>query len=220
MSTVAPATSTIAKEVPGADTLLGAARLFLRFPTPKLLFGYGLALAGVRLALAARGGEPLGWGDLAVLAGVALYWPLQEWTLHAFVLHFVPRTLFGRTIDPIFARYHRWHHAHPWVLERTFLPTRVLIPLLPLNALLWWWAAPRLGVAVTGMAAMAAAALVYEWTHYLTHTPYRPRSAYYRRVHRLHMQHHFKDEQRYFAFTAPFLDDMLGTGDRDPEPRR
>jgi hypothetical protein len=215
MTAVAPTTSTIAREVPGADTLGGAARLFFRFPTPRLLLGYALALGAVRASLAALGYGALGLGDALVALGVAIYWPLQEWTLHAWLLHLRPRTLFGVRIDPIFARYHRYHHEHPWVLERTFLPTRVLIPLLPVNVLVWWLAAPTLGVALTGMAAMAVAALVYEWTHYLTHTPYRPRSAYYARVHKNHMLHHFRDDQAWFAFTAPWLDRVLRTTRKD-----
>ena len=45
----------------------------------------------------------------------------------------------------------------------------------PVVVAVWWVALPT-GPALTGMASMAAAALVYEWVHYLTHTPYRPRS--------------------------------------------
>ncbi len=211
MTAVAPTTSTMAKEIPGADTLPGAIRLFFRFPTPRLLLGYACLLGAVRVGLAVAGQTPVALGDLLVMLGVAAYWPLQEWTLHAWLLHLRPRTVWGIRVDPIFARYHRYHHEHPWVLERTFLPTRVLLPLLPVNVAAWWLAAPSWGVAVTGMASMAVAALVYEWTHYLTHTPYRPRSAYYARVHRNHMLHHFRDDQAYFAFTAPWLDRVLRT---------
>jgi hypothetical protein len=134
--------------------------------------------------------------------------------LHKYVLHLAPRTFLGLKIDPVFARYHRYHHDHPWVLERTFLPTRILVPLIPLNVLVWWLASPTWSVALTGAAAMGFAALAYEWTHYLTHTPYRPRSAYYRRIHRNHMQHHFKDDARWFAFVVPAVDDVFGTAER------
>ncbi len=216
MTTVAPKIETLARDVPGAETLLGAIRLFTRFPTPRILLA---KLSILVLARAWVGG--LGGWDLAIVAGVAAYWPLQEWFLHKSLLHLRPRTVLGVQVDPVFARYHRYHHRHPWVLERTFLPTAVLVPLLPINVALWWLVMPSWGLAITAMAAMTAAALAYEWTHYLTHTPYRPRSAYYRRIHRNHMLHHFKDDAAYFAFTAPWMDEWLGTGDaarRDEQP--
>jgi hypothetical protein len=209
MSSVAPVTSTNAREVPGADTLRGAARLFFRFPTPRILLAKLAVLGCVRAALG-----PPGLGDAAIVAGVVVVWPAMEWFLHKRLLHLGPLRVLGRTYHPVFARYHDYHHRHPWVIERTFLPTRVLVPLLPVNIALFSAVMPTWRLAVTGMTAMTAAALVYEWTHYLTHTPYRPRSAYYQRVHKNHMQHHFKDDARYFAFTAPWIDRALGTSDR------
>ena len=59
------------------------------------------------------------------------------------------------------------------------------------------------------------ATLLYEWVHYLTHTPYRPRSAYLRRIVRNHRLHHFKNEHHWYAFTAPLVDTLFGT---NPEP--
>jgi hypothetical protein len=206
MTAVAPKVETMARDVPGAETLAGAVRLFFRFPTPRIL---AAKLAAVVALRAWVGG--IGWADAAIVAGVAVYWPLQEWLLHSKLLHLRPRTLLGVQIDPVFARYHRYHHRHPWVLERTFLPTRVLVPLLPLNVALWWIVTPSWGLALTGMGALTTAAALYEWTHYLTHTPYRPRSGYYRRIHKNHMLHHFKDEQAFFAFTVPAMDALLGT---------
>lgn len=212
MTAVAPRSSTVARDIPGAETLGGAIRLFFRFPTPRLLLGSGLGYAAARLAL---GGLTV-W-DVAILLAVAAYWPLQEWVLHAYILHLRPRKVLGVMVDPVFAKFHRYHHAHPWVLERTFLPTQVLLPLMPVNVLLFWAVMPTLGLAVTAMGAMTAVTLVYEWTHYLTHTPYRPRSRYYRKIQQNHMRHHFQDDQRYFAFTGPWLDDVFGTGDK-PSP--
>ena len=206
MTAIAPATSTNARAVAGADTLRGATLLFLRFSTPRLLAANVVVLVIARL----YAGDFRAW-DAVVVAAVALYWPIQEWVLHAYVLHMRPRVVRGVTVDPTFAKYHRYHHAHPWVLERTFLPVRVLAPLIPLNVLVFWLVMPTWGLALTAMAAMATAALVYEWTHYLTHTPYRPRSRYYRAIQRNHMRHHFQDDRSYFAFTAPWMDGWMGT---------
>lgn len=213
MTTVAPKVETIARDVPGAETLSGAARLFLRFPTPRILAVKLAIVLALRAWLA-----DVRWADGAILVGVAVYWPLQEWLLHSQLLHLRPRRVFGFNIDPVFAQYHRYHHRHPWVLERTFLPTRVLVPLVPLNVALWWLVTPAWGLALTGVGTLTLAALLYEWTHYLTHTPYRPRSRYYRRIHKNHMLHHFKNEDAFFAFTVPAMDTLLGTEDVSGRP--
>jgi hypothetical protein len=212
LASVAPRVQTSARSVPGADTLRGVIRLFFQFPTPRLFAAKALIL------LAARGflGPLSGW-DALVLLGIALYWPFQEWLLHATVLHLRPRDVLGVHVDPYFARRHRWHHRHPWVLEGTFLPLRVVVPLLPINVGLWWLVMPTVGLAATATLGMTLAALLYEWVHYLAHTPYRPRSAYFRRVVHNHGLHHFRSERHWYAFSVPWIDQLLGTG---PEASR
>ena len=58
--------------------------------------------------------------------------------------------------------------------------------------------------------------LLYEWTHYLTHTRYKPKGKYYRRIWQLHRWHHYKHEGYWFSFTVPYLDGWFGTG---PDPK-
>ncbi len=64
--------------------------------------------------------------------------------------------------------------------------------------------------------AAAASSLLYEWTHFLTHTRYVPRGRLYRRIWKHHRLHHFKHEGYWFAFTVPWIDGWLGTG---PDPQ-
>lgn len=198
-------------ELGSVESLPQAAALFFRHDSPRLLVVHLGVLLAVRLV---HGG--LGPGDLLAVVAVAIYWPLQEWVLHIHLLHMRPFHLRGRRVDPFMARIHRAHHREPWNLDFVFLPVKVLLPLIPLNALLWWLAVPSTGPALTGMTAMAAAALLYEWVHYLTHTPYRPRSRYYRSIWRGHRLHHFKNERYWHAFTVPLVDTLLGT---NPDPR-
>jgi len=54
--------------------------------------------------------------------------------------------------------------------------------------------------------------LGYEWTHYLVHSDYRPRSRAYRAVWRNHRLHHYKNEHYWFTVTtAATADRVLGT---------
>lgn len=207
MSAIAPSKQTYAREVENTDTLRGCAALFFRFPTPRVLALKILAFIIARPFL-----DPLTYMDAVFVGAVVIWWPFQEWLLHWKMLHFKPFKLGPFTIDPYMSKKHRYHHRHPWLLETTFLPTESFYVLVPLHIGLWWWLSPTQGLAATGIIAFATAALIYEWVHYLTHTPYRPRSAYYRWIWRNHRLHHFKNEHYWHSFTAPFLDVALGTG--------
>ena len=56
-----------------------------------------------------------------------------------------------------------------------------------------------------------ALGLCYEWTHFLIHTAYRPRSATYMRIWRNHRLHHFKNEHFWHGITNNLSDRVLGT---------
>jgi hypothetical protein len=209
MSSIAPTTVTCAKTVPEAKTLTGALALFLRFPTPKILGAKALLFVVLRSLL----GEFSIW-ESAVVAAVILWWPFQEWFLHKTVLHLKPRVIFGHNFDPMFAKRHRYHHSFPWILETTFLPTGFVLAMTPLHVGLWFLFAPNWEFACTGIAAYTFVTIVYEWTHYLTHSPYRPRSEYVKKIYKNHALHHFKNENYWFSFTVPAIDRFCGT---DPE---
>jgi len=191
--------------------LTDAVREFLRHPSARIFAAQALILAVARVALGRFTRR-----DAGIAAAVVAWWPLQEWLAHKYILHAPPRSLAGRTWDPAAARYHRAHHANPWDLGHTMLPLWVVLPALPLNALLWMVIAPTRRTAVTGMLASASAALVYEWTHFLTHTGYRPRRSWFTKLQRRHRLHHFKDEHLWLGFTVPYVDDLFGTA---PDPR-
>jgi sterol desaturase/sphingolipid hydroxylase (fatty acid hydroxylase superfamily) len=80
---------------------------------------------------------------------------------------------------------------------------------------LWWLLMPAPGLALTAMISFGAAALHYEWVHYMTHTSVAPRSGWFRRVRRNHRYHHFKSERYWYGFTLPLVDTLLGT---NPKP--
>jgi len=208
VSAAAAERATRLAEVDGPQTLGDAFRVFLRYPSPRIL----LALLAASLAGRALLGAP-GAGDLAVLAAVVVWWPVQEWTLHVFALHLPPRRWLGRTIEFEFARRHRIHHQEPWRYEWIFLPVWVHL-LAPLLVLLFLAILPA-ALAATAMAGFVAMALQYEWTHFLVHTRYAPRSARAREIFRNHRLHHFKNEHYWFGFTVVLVDRLLGTA---PEP--
>jgi len=184
------------------STLRSAIHCFFGYLSPRVLTVTSLATLGIRLTLGA-------WSlwDAAIVLGIVAFWPLQEWLIHVFILHYRPLTLRGRTIDFPTPRSHRAHHRDPWNIDILFIPSHVFTYAIPLQFALWIELAPSLPLAFTGLATSYALTLHYEWVHYLVHTRYRPTSWLYDRLWRNHRLHHCKNEHYWFGVT------MLG-GDR------
>jgi len=194
-----------------AKTLGGALRLFSTGGSPKLLvFQVIVAFIG-RLFLA-----PPTWDDLWIFVAVFTWWPFQEWAAHLWILHQKPRKIGPWTWDSAAARVHRYHHRHPWQLEAIFVPTVVILVLMPIHALFWIGVTPNLSLALSGIIAYTIASIMYEWIHFFAHIPYRPKSRWMKTIQKNHLAHHFKNEHYWHAFTIPAIDKLMGTG---PDPK-
>lgn len=148
----------------------------------------------------------------AVIAGALVaFQPFQEWLIHVYILHWRPRKLGRWTIDFELARRHRHHHADPSDLLVGFMPTRTLVLATLGHAAFWALAMPSAALAWTGMLTVATIGLVYEWTHYVVHTSYKPQTAWAKQVFRYHRLHHFKNENYWMGVTNHFGDLVLGT---------
>lgn len=155
--------------------------------------------------------------DLLLAGALVAFQPLQEWLIHVYILHYKPRRVFGVMLDPEVCRKHRAHHRDPWTLSDVFIPRRTLLTLLPIHIAIWWLVTPSIGLMMTGLSATFGIGLLYEWTHFLIHTHYKPRSAVYKRIFRYHRLHHFKNEHYWFGVTMHSGDKLLRTmpGPRD-----
>lgn len=179
---------------------------FLGHPGPKILLPLTAGALIARLALGRWR-----WRDLGIAAGVLAAEPFSEWLIHVGVLHFRPRTVGGRVVDPLLARKHRAHHRDPRDEELVFVPMPVLKTFLPGLAVAWLAGTRRLRPALTGVATSYAMLSAYEWTHFLIHSTYRPRRRLYRAVWRAHRLHHFRNENYWFGVTSHLGDRVLGT---------
>jgi sterol desaturase/sphingolipid hydroxylase (fatty acid hydroxylase superfamily) len=150
------------------------------------------------------------WWDLLIPAIILAVQPFTEWLIHVFLLHFKPREVGGRTIDPLVSRKHRAHHADPKDAGLVFVPmpallglvfglAAVLLPTMPLSR------------GLSALLAAYAMLFVYEWTHFLIHSSYRPQHRLYRYVWRAHRNHHFRNEHYWFGVTMHLADHVLGT---------
>jgi hypothetical protein len=119
---------------------------------------------------------------------VALF-PVLEWVIHVFILHFRPRKVAGIRIDSELARDHRRHHADPRNIPLVFIPWRSLIAVIAGDFAISLFAFPRLGQGLTFLFAVGVTGLLYEWAH--------------------HRLHHYKNEHYWFTVTSSATADRL-----------
>lgn len=196
-----------------------AIRTFCSHTSPRLIAGFVLVFGLWRLAL---GGWS--WVDAAIALAILAYFPINEWLIHVFMLHWKPRTLFGRTIDFYLPKTHRRHHADPWNLYWVFVPRHVHLWVAPaigvLLALLWPWKAWVL----TAVTTYLLLGLHYEWVHFLAHIPWCPQNRvlgpYYQRRVREHRYHHFRNENYWWGVSMGLGDRLFGTAPKVDETAR
>ena len=148
-----------------------------------------------------------GWWDTAglVLVGYCV-WTLFEYWLHRIVFHFEPEEGIGAKLHWMI---HGVHHDHPNDPLRLVMPPAASVPLaLIFYALFWLVLGPDRAYAFG--AGFLAGYLAYDMLHFALHHR-RPTSRLGRRLHELHMRHHFQDDRRGFGVSAPWWDLVFGT---------
>jgi hypothetical protein len=190
---------------PASVELPELARWFAGRPTPRLMAGTAVAAAAIRVALGR-------WSraDALLVGGMLAAQPLTEWVIHTRLLHRRPRKVLGVNTDPVAARDHRRHHADPTDLRLVFVPMPTMLEALA-GSLVGAALAPDRRRAATALGAGFSIFLGYEWTHFLIHTPYRPRRAWYRSRWRTHRLHHYRNEHYWFGVTTHLGDQALRT---------
>jgi sterol desaturase/sphingolipid hydroxylase (fatty acid hydroxylase superfamily) len=186
-------------------TLAGAARIFFSKRSPQVITAVFLASVGAMVAVG-----QWSWWDLLAPGILIAIEPFTEWLIHVHLLHFKPRPVGGRTLDPLVARKHRAHHVDPKDLDLVFIPMPALLPLIGALAVGFLLPLP-LGRGIAALVGAYAMLFTYEWTHALIHSPYRPRHRIYRAVWRAHRNHHFRNEHYWFGVTMHLADHVLGT---------
>jgi sterol desaturase/sphingolipid hydroxylase (fatty acid hydroxylase superfamily) len=187
-------------------SLKDAARLFMTYKNARILVPAAGAAIAARVVLGRFSRR-----DAAVVAVTVGIEPFVEWLVHVHVLHQPPRTVGGRRVELLSSRSHRAHHMEPRDPRMVFVYASHLVPIMAglaaSNALLI--RKPR--AIVTGVATSFTFLAAYEWTHFLIHSSYVPRTALYRTIRRTHQLHHFRNENYWFGIMTPVSDKVLNT---------
>lgn len=212
-STVAGVRPRVATHDPRARglTLRDAFFIFTRQRSARIIAGLLLVSLAARLVVGHFGG----W-DLVVLGALLSLHPFSEWVIHVGVLHWRPRKLGRFTIDTELAREHRAHHVAPHDPHHWYIPMRSGVAAFVVVATIMALVAPTVALWLSFLVVVAAIGLVYEWTHYLCHTSYRPRGRVYKRLWKHHRLHHFKNEHYWMGVTMHLGDRLLHTM---PDPK-
>jgi sterol desaturase/sphingolipid hydroxylase (fatty acid hydroxylase superfamily) len=181
--------------------------VFLRHGSNAVLILGVIALA----VWAAAGGPALtpGW----IVVGALLFYT-SGYGWHRFAFHAPPARWLG--LRALQGRLHYDHHSEPGRLDLLFLPLWFLAPVLAANAVLTAMLFGRATVAPILFGACLAI-LHYEWTHYVAHIAYRPKTAWGAFIKRYHLRHHFISEKYWFGVSNPLSDYLFGTA---ADPRR
>jgi hypothetical protein len=160
------------------------------------------------------------WRDALPVVVLFAAQPFVEWVIHKYLLHLPPIRIFGRQIELYGSIQHRNHHLAPSDLDRVLLkPVEVIsfVAQIAILVPLLTWAivaplgGPVLSLALTAVTLAYLGLFRYEWSHFLIHTPYVPRTRWYRVTWRNHRLHHFKHEGYWMGVTSNLGDRVLGT---------
>jgi Fatty acid hydroxylase superfamily len=190
-------------------------REFIGNNSPRVVGVACLAVLGARLYVG-----QWSWRDLLPPLALLAAQPFVEWVIHKYLLHLKPFSIRGRRIELYGSIQHRRHHHSPSDLDRVLLKPveaggflvqiAIVIGVLAVcvHGLAGWSVLPQ---ALTGILFAYLGLFRYEWSHFLIHTPYIPRSHWYRAIWRNHRLHHFKHEDYWMGVSSNLGDRLLGT---------
>lgn len=186
-------------------TLRELVRAYFTYPAIQAY----LILCAVSAGLAVYWMESL----LTVLGSVAaavLVYPLVWYLLHRFVLH--GRWMYrSRWTARLWKRVHYDHHLHPNDLSVLFGALHnTLITIFVATAPVGWLIGGAAGAAAAFAAGLATTCF-YEFCHCIQHLAYTPKLKVLQRMKKLHLAHHFHNEQGNYGITNFVWDRLLST---------
>jgi hypothetical protein len=178
------------------------------------------AAAGIALVIRIAIGD-FTYRDLLVPLILLAAQPFVEWFIHTYLLHLKPFEIRGKKIDLYTAKAHRRHHRDPSVIDQTLLHPQEILGSMFLIAITAAPIAAGIVYAIFGGSFIAlyftslffsyVGLYRYEWSHFLIHTPYIPKTRFFRSIWRSHRLHHFKHEDYWMGVTSNFGDRVLKT---------
>lgn len=145
---------------------------------------------------------------IALVIGMAAY-SAAEYFIHRFLFHIkTPKNPF---FLKLLKRLHYDHHASPNDLHLLFLPLWYSLPNMAIAGAAAYLISSSLVITMAFIDGVILFLLFYEWKHYIAHRPVTPLSPWGRWMKKVHLWHHFKNENYWYGVTNPVFDFALGT---------
>ncbi|MDE5414785.1 sterol desaturase family protein [Alkalihalobacterium chitinilyticum] len=145
---------------------------------------------------------------LAFLLGMVGY-TLNEYLTHRFIFHMKPPK--NRFLLKFMKRIHYDHHSTPNDLHLLFLPLWYSLPAIAITAVIVYLFTWSFAITNAFSAGVMLFLLFYEWKHYVAHRPIQPVSPWGKWMKKVHLWHHYKNENYWYGVTNPAYDFLLGT---------
>jgi sterol desaturase/sphingolipid hydroxylase (fatty acid hydroxylase superfamily) len=156
------------------------------------------------------------WKSFAINVGVTMFgvlffsgiifWTLFEYVLHRYVFHFFPEGGFQERVQFLF---HGVHHQYPNDKDRLVMPVTLSLLIAVVLFLLF---RGIFGELVWGFfAGFILGYLAYDMTHYSIHHARTPKNAYFRKLWKHHMDHHYRDTNKGYGVSSAAWDHVFGS---------
>jgi 4-hydroxysphinganine ceramide fatty acyl 2-hydroxylase len=149
------------------------------------------------------------WSTWVALVLGMLVYTFGEYMTHRFFFHMKPPK--HPTFLKFLKRLHYDHHVEPNELHLLFLPLWYSLPNILILSGVAYWITKRFVLTNAFVTGIIFFLLFYEWTHYVAHRPIRPLTPWGRWLKKVHMWHHYKNENYWFGVTNPTFDFLMGT---------
>ncbi|MFD1020428.1 sterol desaturase family protein [Thalassobacillus hwangdonensis] len=151
----------------------------------------------------------LQWSSLLYYGLGMVVFMFSEYFTHRFIFHL--KSPKNRFLLKLMKRLHYDHHKYPNDFNLLFLPLWYSIPSLVLLVLIFFSITNDMFSTIAYAAGVVMMLLTYEWKHYVAHRPIKPRTKFGRWVKRMHILHHFKNENYWYGVSTPFVDVLFRT---------
>ncbi|WP_416827935.1 sterol desaturase family protein [Ectobacillus polymachus] len=145
---------------------------------------------------------------IAFVIGMISY-TIAEYVTHRFLFHIQPPK--NAFLLHLVKRLHYNHHSNPDNLHLLFLPLWYTLPNITIAGVAAYFISSSLVITNAFIAGVIIFLLFYEWKHYIAHRPIIPLSPWGRWMKKVHLWHHYKNENYWYGVTNPIYDLALGT---------
>ncbi|CAM2859822.1 sterol desaturase family protein [Paenibacillus sediminis] len=145
---------------------------------------------------------------IAIAAGMVTY-ITGEYFTHRFLFHLkTPKNPF---FLKLLKRLHYDHHSNPNELHLLFLPLWYSVPNFAIVGAIVYVITTKWIITNAFLTGMMLFFLFYEWKHYIAHRPIQPVTKWGKWMKKVHLWHHFNNENYWFGVTNPSFDYLMGT---------